>query len=255
MVGDENERKDARNGERGGEGDGREGGSESFDDGGGDEELLSAVRHLPMRLHSELFLNALEKDGSETKSNADSEGHASTSCVVVVGAPGSGKSTQLPQLLCDTGFAPVAIAQPRRVAAVMLAKRVKEEQCSFRREHRRNRGRLRDESDLDGEDDRNMNQLGGYVGYCVRFENCSSDKTMIKFFTDGCLLREVAADPMMMKYNSIIIDEAHERSVQSDILLGIIKSVTMKRKEKPIKVQISSFFSLLETSNHSKYGF
>ena len=121
--------------------------------------------------------------------------------VVLVGETGSGKTTQVPQYLYEAGWAAggrqVACTQPRRIAAQEVAARVAEEQ---------------------GE------ELGGLVGYTVRFDDCSHpDKTRIKYLTDGMLVRETMFDPLLLKYSVIMLDEAHERSLYTDILLGLLK--------------------------------
>ncbi|GBP98024.1 Pre-mRNA-splicing factor ATP-dependent RNA helicase DEAH10 [Eumeta japonica] len=108
--------------------------------------------------------------------------------LLIMGETGSGKTTQIPQFLYDAGFANkgmIAVTQPRRVAAITVAKRVaQEQQC----------------------------QLGELVGYTVRFEDCSSQKTRIRFMTDGFLLREALADRLLRNYTVIMLDEAHERT-------------------------------------------
>uniref|UniRef100_A0A7S4HNM3 RNA helicase n=1 Tax=Vannella robusta TaxID=1487602 RepID=A0A7S4HNM3_9EUKA len=123
--------------------------------------------------------------------------------IIVVGETGSGKTTQLTQYLMESGFCKngqmIACTQPRRVAAVSVAKRVSEE----------------------------MNcELGKEVGYAIRFEDCTTkEKTKIKYMTDGVLLRESLNDPSLFQYSAIIMDEAHERSLHTDVLLGILKNV------------------------------
>lgn len=129
--------------------------------------------------------------------------------VIVVGETGSGKTTQLAQFLNEDGFTHngkymIGCTQPRRVAAVSVAKRVAEE----------------------------MNvELGGMVGYAIRFEDCVSKDTRIKFMTDGVLLRESLRDGDLENYSCIIIDEAHERSLQTDVLLGILKKISSRRSD------------------------
>ncbi|KAI9686462.1 MAG: hypothetical protein M1820_010621 [Bogoriella megaspora] len=135
--------------------------------------------------------------------------------VILVGQTGSGKTTQLPQFLenagwCDDGKV-IAVTQPRRVAATTVATRVAEELCC---------------------------NVGQEVGYSIRFEDVTSAKTRIKFLTDGLLLREALVDPLLTRYAVIMVDEAHERSLSSDILLGILKKILTKRKD--LKLVISS---------------
>uniref|UniRef100_A0A1I8BCP8 RNA helicase n=1 Tax=Meloidogyne hapla TaxID=6305 RepID=A0A1I8BCP8_MELHA len=135
--------------------------------------------------------------------------------VVVVGETGSGKSTQLPQYLAEFGWAEdgmkICITQPRRVAAVTLANRVAEEM---------------------------MCSLGAEVGYAVRFDECISDKTKIKFVTDGLLLRELMSDPLLEAYSVVIIDEAHERSVNSDLVIGLLRKIIAIRDD--LRIIVSS---------------
>lgn len=119
--------------------------------------------------------------------------------VIIVGETGSGKTTQLTQYLHEDGYASyglIGCTQPRRVAAVSVAKRVSEE--------------------MDCE-------LGNTVGYAIRFEDLTTEKTKIKYMTDGVLLRESLNDPDLEQYSAIIMDEAHERSLNTDVLFGILK--------------------------------
>jgi len=126
--------------------------------------------------------------------------------VILVGETGSGKTTQIPQF-CTHVFTGdrklVSCTQPRRVAAMSVAKRVA------------------DEMDV---------VLGEQVGYTIRFEDITSNKTLLKYMTDGMLLREAMNDPILSRYNVIILDEAHERTVSTDVLLGLLKEVLAKRK-------------------------
>jgi len=119
--------------------------------------------------------------------------------VIIVGETGSGKTTQLTQYLYEDGYSSyglIGCTQPRRVAAVSVAKRVSEEMNS---------------------------ELGEVVGYAIRFEDLTSEETKIKYMTDGVLLRESLNDPDLEQYSSIIMDEAHERSLNTDVLFGILK--------------------------------
>lgn len=99
----------------------------------------------------------------------------------------------------------VAITQPRRVAAVNLAKRVSEEMVT---------------------------KLGGRVGYTVRFDDTSSPHTIIKYLTDGMLLREILSDELLLRYKIIVLDEAHERTLRTDMLFGMVKNIQRIRREK-----------------------
>ncbi|KAL7180784.1 hypothetical protein ACSBR1_039779 [Camellia fascicularis] len=130
----------------------------------------------------------------------------SNNILIIVGETGSGKTTQLPQFLFSAGLCHdgkvIGITQPRRVAAVSVAKRVAEE-CGV--------------------------QLGQRVGYSIRFDDTTSSSTRIKYMTDGLLLREALLDPYLSRYSVIIVDEAHERTVHTDVLLGLLKSVQKVR--------------------------
>lgn len=120
--------------------------------------------------------------------------------LVVVGDTGSGKTTQMTQYLAEEGFADklkIGCTQPRRVAAMSVAKRVAEE-CGCR--------------------------LGQEVGYTIRFEDCSGPETKIKYMTDGMLQREALIDPDMSAYSVIMLDEAHERTIATDVLFALLKS-------------------------------
>ena len=121
--------------------------------------------------------------------------------VVVAGETGSGKSTQLPKLCLELGrgvHGTIAHTQPRRLAARTIAERVAEE--------------LRV-------------PLGGAVGYAVRFADRSSDETLVRLMTDGLLLAEIQHDRLLRRYDTIIVDEAHERSLNIDFLLGCLKRI------------------------------
>ncbi|XP_055388858.1 LOW QUALITY PROTEIN: uncharacterized protein LOC129617831 [Condylostylus longicornis] len=127
--------------------------------------------------------------------------------VIVVGQTGSGKTTQLTQYLHEDGYTRCGIigcTQPRRVAAVSVAKRVADEMEVV---------------------------LGDEVGYAIRFEDCTSSKTIIQYMTDGILLRESLIDPDLDRYSVIVMDEAHERSLNTDILFGILRGVVAHRHD------------------------
>eukprot|EP00200_Dunaliella_tertiolecta_P009980 CAMPEP_0202383708 /NCGR_PEP_ID=MMETSP1127-20130417/50795_1 /ASSEMBLY_ACC=CAM_ASM_000462 /TAXON_ID=3047 /ORGANISM="Dunaliella tertiolecta, Strain CCMP1320" /LENGTH=702 /DNA_ID=CAMNT_0048983277 /DNA_START=50 /DNA_END=2155 /DNA_ORIENTATION=- len=146
--------------------------------------------------------------------------------LVLVGETGSGKTTQIPQFLLKGGLAKggaIACTQPRRVAAVTVAQRVAQELGT---------------------------DLGGKVGYSIRFEDTTSPDTRIKYMTDGMLLREAMIDPLLSKYKVIIIDEAHERTVGTDVLLGLVKEV-LKRRPHDVRLVVMS--ATLEASKFISY--
>jgi ATP-dependent helicase HrpA len=131
--------------------------------------------------------------------------------VVVAGATGSGKTTQLPKILLELGRERIAHTQPRRLAARTIAERVAEEL---------------------------QVPLGGLVGYKVRFTDQVSDETRIALMTDGILLNEIHRDRLLRRYDTIIIDEAHERSLNVDFLLGYLHRILPERPD--LKVIITS---------------
>ena len=141
--------------------------------------------------------------------------------LIIIGETGSGKSTQIPQLIYAAGIGGrsgcIGITQPRRVAATTVARRVAQEQ---------------------GE-----SIPGRRVGYCVRFDEKVSSETRIKYMTDGMMVREAMTDEVLSNYSVIILDEAHERSVHTDVLFGVTKRAQSLRKLKnlhPLKLLIMS---------------
>ncbi|KAI9509196.1 P-loop containing nucleoside triphosphate hydrolase protein [Russula earlei] len=120
--------------------------------------------------------------------------------LIIVAETGSGKTTQLPQYLHEAGYTAggmkVGCTQPRRVAAMSVAARVAEEMGT---------------------------KVGYEVGYSIRFEDATSDKTVLKYMTDGMLLREFLTEPDLAGYSALIIDEAHERTLSTDILFALVK--------------------------------
>uniref|UniRef100_A0A8C1PLA7 RNA helicase n=1 Tax=Cyprinus carpio TaxID=7962 RepID=A0A8C1PLA7_CYPCA len=164
-------------------------------------EILKKRLQLPVWEYKERFNDILHRHQS----------------FVLVGETGSGKTTQIPQWCVDMVRAlpgpkrGVACTQPRRVAAMSVAQRVA------------------DEMDV---------MLGQEVGYSIRFEDCSSAKTILKYMTDGMLLREAMNDPLLERYGVIILDEAHERTLATDILMGVLKEVVRQRSD--LKVIVMS---------------
>lgn len=149
---------------------------------------------------------------------------------VLMGETGSGKTTQVPQFLYDNnllGKGNVVVTQPRRVAAITVAQRVAEEMGC---------------------------QLGDLVGYSVRFEDMVTHQTRIKFATDGMVLREAMLDPLLKRYSWVVLDEAHERNLNTDILLGIVKKAQRIRKLKgkePLHILVMS--ATMNAEKFSKY--
>ncbi len=131
--------------------------------------------------------------------------------IVVAGETGSGKTTQLPKIAYELGRRSIAHTQPRRIAARAVAKRIADE-CEV--------------------------ELGAEVGYAVRFDDKTSVDTAIRLVTDGLLLAEVHSDRALKRYDTIIIDEAHERSLSIDFLLGYLKQLLPRRPD--LKVVITS---------------
>ena len=163
-------------------------------------DLARQRRLLPVYGARDRFLHAVESHG----------------CVVVTAETGSGKSTQLPQFLVEAGWAQrgrmVCCTQPRRVAATTLAARVAEEAGC---------------------------RLGQEVGFAVRFEEqWVRGTTRLKYVTDGLLLREAMSDPELRAYSVVVVDEAHERGMQTDVLLGILRRVRAVRPE--LRVVVTS---------------
>jgi ATP-dependent RNA helicase DHX8/PRP22 len=130
--------------------------------------------------------------------------------VMIRGDTGCGKTTQIPKYLLEE-YGSVVCTQPRRIAAISMSRRVSEELNT---------------------------EVGDVVGYKIRFEEMSSDRTRIWFVTDGVLLRECIKDRLLMKYDAIIIDEAHERSINTDTIIGYCKDLVQERKD--LKVVIMS---------------
>uniref|UniRef100_H2YMB1 RNA helicase n=1 Tax=Ciona savignyi TaxID=51511 RepID=H2YMB1_CIOSA len=135
--------------------------------------------------------------------------------IIIEGETGSGKTTQIPQYLYESGYCKgemkVGCTQPRRVAAMSVAARVAEEMGV---------------------------KVGAEAGYCIRFEDCTSERTRIKYMTDGMLLREFLTEPDLKGYSVIMIDEAHERTLHTDILFGLVKDIARFRPD--LKLLISS---------------
>ncbi|KAJ3138426.1 hypothetical protein HDU90_001390 [Geranomyces variabilis] len=174
-------------------------------------DILKTRRNLPVHKQRDEFLALLHKHQT----------------IILVGETGSGKTTQIPQFLLyddqpQTKGRMIACTQPRRVAAMSVAKRVA------------------DELDVN---------LGEEVGYSIRFEDCTSNRTSLKYMTDGMLLREAMTDPRLERYSAIILDEAHERTLSTDILMGLIKEICKNRPD--LKVIVMS--ATLDAGKFQKY--
>ncbi|XP_046640656.1 ATP-dependent RNA helicase DHX33-like [Daphnia pulicaria] len=150
--------------------------------------------------------------------------------LIVIGETGSGKTTQIPQYIFThamTENGTIAVTQPRRVAAITLATRVAQEMGA---------------------------QLGTTVGYTVRFEDMSNFKTKIKFLTDGMLLREAMLDPLLKRYSVIILDEAHERTIHTDVLFSVVKTAQKRRAEQGNnKLKIVIMSATMDVDHFSHY--
>ncbi|MBA0778914.1 hypothetical protein Gotri_003203, partial [Gossypium trilobum] len=147
--------------------------------------------------------------------------------LVVIGETGSGKTTQVTQYLAEAGYTTrgkIGCTQPRRVAAMSVAKRVAEEfGC----------------------------RLGEEVGYAIRFEDCTGPDTVIKYMTDGMLLREILIDENLSQYSVIMLDEAHERTIHTDVLFGLLKQLVKRRPD--LRLIVTS--ATLDAEKFSGYFF
>ena len=162
-------------------------------------KLLEKRKSLPVWSSKKTILDLVEKNR----------------IVIIQGETGSGKTTQIPQFLLEAGYyGGIVCTQPRRVAAMSIAKRVSQEMEV---------------------------ELGKQVGYTVRFDDKTSSDTLIKYATDGLLLKEATTDHDLKKYQIIIIDEAHERTLATDILFGFLKELMEKRKELKLIIMSATF--------------
>jgi pre-mRNA-splicing factor ATP-dependent RNA helicase DHX15/PRP43 len=174
-------------------------------------EILDSRKTLPVYEHREKFLQLLREN----------------QIIVLVGETGSGKTTQIPQFVLEIAEITannkmVGCTQPRRVAAMSVSQRVA------------------DEMDV---------KLGQEVGYSIRFEDCTSPKTILKYLTDGMLLREAMTDPKLERYGCIVLDEAHERTLSTDILFGLMKEILKVRPD--LKLVVMS--ATLEAQKFQQY--
>ncbi|KAM0914166.1 hypothetical protein ACQ4PT_011705 [Festuca glaucescens] len=173
-------------------------------------EILEKRRTLPVWQQKDDFLRVLRDNQT----------------LILVGETGSGKTTQIPQFVLEaeglSNRSMVACTQPRRVAAMSVSRRVAEEMDVT---------------------------IGEEVGYSIRFEDCSSHKTVLKYLTDGMLLREAMADPLLERYKVIVLDEAHERTLATDVLFGLLKEVLKNRPD--LKLVVMS--ATLEAEKFQSY--
>jgi len=147
--------------------------------------------------------------------------------LIVIGETGSGKTTQITQYMAEAGYTSrgvIGCTQPRRVAAMSVAKRVAEEYGC---------------------------RLGQEVGYAIRFEDQTGPDTLIKYMTDGMLLREILSDEQVSKYSVVMLDEAHERTISTDVLFGLLKKAVKLRPE--FKLIVTS--ATLDAEKFSSYFF
>ncbi|KAK3059637.1 hypothetical protein LTS18_010379, partial [Coniosporium uncinatum] len=168
--------------------------------------LLETRKKLPIWSHAEEIRQSLR----------------SNDVMLLVGETGSGKSTQVPQFLQTESWCTgcIAVTQPRRVAAISLARRVAEEVGTTL----------------------GSSSPASKVGYSVRFDNNTSPSTKVKFLTEGMLLQEMLRDAELKQYSCVVVDEVHERSVNVDLVLGFLKDLVHKRRQKglPLKVVVMS---------------
>ncbi|XP_045818351.1 probable pre-mRNA-splicing factor ATP-dependent RNA helicase DEAH2 isoform X2 [Trifolium pratense] len=155
-------------------------------------DILEKRKILPIWHHKDDFLQRLKNNQT----------------LILVGETGCGKTTQIPQFVLEAldleNKMMIACTQPRRFAAMSVSRRVAEEMDVT---------------------------IGEEVGYSIRFEDCSSAKTALKYLTDDMLLREAMMDPLLKRYKVIILDEAHERTVATDVLFGVLKEVLKNRTD------------------------
>ncbi|KAG8734554.1 DEAH-box ATP-dependent RNA helicase prp43 [Ceratobasidium sp. 414] len=192
------------------------------------KKILEGRRKLPVFAQMEEFYKITKADFNQPVSlgwfNANQ-------IVVMIGETGSGKTTQIPQFVAYTDIPHargklIACTQPRRVAAMSVAKRVADEMDAI------------------------FLQLGKQVGYSIRFEDMTeTGTTFLKYMTDGMLLREAMNDHDLTRYSTIILDEAHERTLATDILMGLLKEVAKRRPD--LKIIVMS--ATLDAVKFQKY--
>ncbi|KAI6848872.1 putative ATP-dependent RNA helicase [Hortaea werneckii] len=175
-------------------------------------KLLETRKQLPIWAKQSEIQAALKKQG----------------VLVLSGETGSGKSTQVPQFLLDQPWCrsgKIAVTQPRRVAAISLARRVAEEMGS----------------------PLGSSSPASKVGYSVRFDDNTSQGTKIKYLTEGMLLQEMLRDAILKQYSCVVVDEVHERSVNVDLLLGFLRQLIQGKRKGTLKVVVMSATADVET--------
>ena len=171
---------------------------------------LKQILFLPIYKYKQELINKINDENINT--------------IIIIGETGCGKTTQVPKIIyqnCSLENKMICITQPRRIAAISISERVSEEMNT---------------------------RIGELVGYSVRFKEKMSKKTKIKYVTDGMLIRECIIDKNLSKYKYIILDEIHERSIHTDILMMICKDLIINKKRKDLKLIIMS-----ATLNPKKY--
>ena len=177
------------------------------------QNIKTQILHLPIYKNKQELINLIKSP--------------EINVIVIMGETGCGKTTQVPKILyenCPLDNKMICITQPRRIAAISISERVAEE--------------------LD-------TKIGDIVGYSVRFKEKMSKKTKIKFVTDGMLVRECILDKNLEKYKYIILDEIHERSIHTDILMMICKDLLINKKRNDLKLIIMS--ATLDPKKYMEY--
>lgn len=189
------------------------------------DKASTAAQKLQKRESLKLVINYPEQLPVSQRAEDIVSAIKTSQVVIVAGETGSGKTTQLPKICLEAGLGRKGLighTQPRRLAARTVSQRIAEEMKV---------------------------ELGGVVGYQVRFTDQASDDTLVKVMTDGILLSEIKRDRFLTKYDAIIIDEAHERSLNIDFLLGYLKRLLVKRPE--LKLIITS--ATIDVERFSNY--
>jgi HrpA-like RNA helicase len=198
----------------------KDGGSKPRKDDDVDDQVVAKPKNqgdpqLPVHAYRREILQAILQNKS-----------AQPKVLLITAATGSGKSTQIPAYFLHTDHVMV-VTQPRRVAAVTLAHRVVWDQA----------GRSNSTPAV-----QSAPKVGQQIGYRVRFDDCTCSNTQLVYATDGMLLREAMMDPLWSRYSIIFLDEAHERSLQTDVLMGVVQTARLLRTNhrRPLQVVVMS---------------